>query len=231
MELNKKMIILLITCAVSSIMFCSCGNSGAKTDNATADTIAVASIVLDTTNEVSVKDPLTYDRGVVINGVKWATRNVGKKGAFVANPEEYGNLYTWLEASSACPEGWRLPTREELKMLGDEEEYQGSDPDVGAIYELISKAKVLSKWTTLNGKNGRKFGNDSIGIFLPAAGLRYDGELSDIGTHGHYWSKGSYDNNGLPLGSFPLTINRNKAVVRFQEYYYQISYSIRCVAK
>jgi len=35
------------------------------------------------------------ETGVVINGVKWATRNVDKPGTFVANPEDFGMLYQW----------------------------------------------------------------------------------------------------------------------------------------
>ena len=33
--------------------------------------------------------------GVVINGVRWATRNVDKPGTFAANPEDAGMLYQW----------------------------------------------------------------------------------------------------------------------------------------
>jgi len=32
---------------------------------------------------------------VVINGVKWATSNLGAGGVFCANPEDYGALYQW----------------------------------------------------------------------------------------------------------------------------------------
>ena len=41
------------------------------------------------------------------NGVKWATRNVGEKGKFVSSPKKNGNLYTWDEAQTVCPSGWR----------------------------------------------------------------------------------------------------------------------------
>ena len=49
-------------------------------------------------------------------------------------------------------------------------------------------------WTTLNGVKGdivysKKTGNR---IFLPAAGSRSDGNLSDVGTYGHYWSSSLY---------------------------------------
>ena len=37
----------------------------------------------------------TTDPGVVINGVTWATRNVGMPGTFVASPEDPGMFYQW----------------------------------------------------------------------------------------------------------------------------------------
>ena len=43
----------------------------------------------------TVNDPLTYDEGVIINSIKWATRNVGEHGKFVEKPEDYGGLYQW----------------------------------------------------------------------------------------------------------------------------------------
>jgi len=33
--------------------------------------------------------------GIVINGIKWATRNLAAHGKFVENPEDYGALFQW----------------------------------------------------------------------------------------------------------------------------------------
>lgn len=57
---------------------------------------------------------------VVINGVRWARFNVGERGRFVSREEESGHLYTWIQAKTACPQGWRLPTQSELRLLEDE---------------------------------------------------------------------------------------------------------------
>jgi len=35
------------------------------------------------------------ETGIVINGVKWATRNLASHGKFVENPEDYGALFQW----------------------------------------------------------------------------------------------------------------------------------------
>ena len=80
--------------------------------------------------------------GVVINGVRWATRNVDMPGTFAANPESAGMLFQWnrrqgwaatgnitgwdstyaggtewARANDPCPPGWRVPTNEEFRLL------------------------------------------------------------------------------------------------------------------
>jgi uncharacterized protein (TIGR02145 family) len=37
----------------------------------------------------------TVDEGVVINGIKWATRNLDAHNKFVENPEDYGAYFQW----------------------------------------------------------------------------------------------------------------------------------------
>lgn len=49
---------------------------------------------------------------VNVGGLKWAAKNVG---ATEDNP--YGDLYTYDQALKACPDGWRLPTSDELERL------------------------------------------------------------------------------------------------------------------
>jgi len=143
----------------------------------------------------------TYDKGIVINGVKWATRNVDKPGTFAANPEDAGMLYqwnrkkawattgevgwdtgwedydgitAWEKANDPSPIGWHVPTLDEIKTLFDTD-------------------KVNNEWTSINGINGRKFIDRANGsfIFLPSVCSRSsrDGSiLSDAGLVGSYWS-------------------------------------------
>ncbi len=85
----------------------------------------------------------SQDKGVVINGVKWATCNVDKPGTFVAKPENIGMYYqwnrkvaqvdsknvtndntyptgrTWEKSNDPSPTGWRVPTLEEVQKLFD----------------------------------------------------------------------------------------------------------------
>ncbi|GHT77851.1 hypothetical protein FACS189464_0290 [Bacteroidia bacterium] len=149
------------------------------------------------TCKLSINDPLT-DAGVTINGVKWATRNIDEPGKFAVSAESAGKFYqwnrkkawaatgsvsnwddtdaagdSWETENDPSPEGWRVPTREELESLFD-------------------AAKVSNEWTTQNGPNGRLFTDKATNatLFLPAAGYRYgsDGTLLFAGADGYYWS-------------------------------------------
>jgi uncharacterized protein (TIGR02145 family) len=139
---------------------------------------------------------------VIINGVKWATCNVGAPHTFVQSPTDYGEYYqwnkgttnfllyddyynsgyfnstTWRPANDPSPSGYRVPTLEEIESL-------------------VNTTYVTNEWTTRNGINGRQFTDRTTGksIFLPAAGYRYDhdGVLYGDGGYGRYWSSTQYD--------------------------------------
>ena len=146
---------------------------------------------------------VTVNKGVVINGVCWATRNVDDFRTFASTPESAGKFYqwnrtiayhattpagsvpgwdittptgtTWTAANDPCPNGWRVPTRE----------------------ELISLNSSNSSWVTQNGVIGRRFGTAPNQIFLPAVGYRDNsqyGTLYRVGETGLYWSNTEYTN-------------------------------------
>ncbi len=68
---------------------------------------------------------------------------------------------------------WVMPTYEDMRELFD---------------------NTTSKWTTVNGINGRKFTSKTNGnsIFLPAAGCRNGSSLRDQTSYGRYWSSSVY---------------------------------------
>ena len=151
----------------------------------------------------NVGQDATFDEGVVINGVRWATRNVAGYGRFTRNPHEAGGRFNYIQAQNACPPGWRLPTYEELQSL----------------------ANADSEWMRKNGVRGRFFGTAPNRLFLPAVGM-----VSDRGVESS-WNTGVYlgstqradDENAwvLNFGNTHTIVFLGGRISR---------YSVRCVA-
>ncbi len=166
--------------------------------------------------------PENVEKGVKINGVTWATRNVGEPGKFVANPEDYGNYYSQDESQTVCPVGWRTPTREEFQLL-------------------INANNI---WTSVNGNNGRLFGEGRNSIFLPATGrhvrFRDSGagvDSYDQGRIGRYWSATPQEEYG---GYYNLIIDNHEHYANSWAYVNQnpmkngwnpTDFTVRCVRK
>jgi len=111
----------------------------------------------------------TAEKGVEISGIYWASRNVGEiPGTFAENAESAGGHFSWEEAQEVCPEGWRLPTIEELSAL--------------------KNTRVT--WMRVNDVGGWAFGKGENQIFIPAVG--FENPLTDTmdgkGESGFYWS-------------------------------------------
>ena len=175
------------------------------------------------------KDDSITDKGVVINGVRWATRNVDVPGTFAATPECFGKHFQWnrrrgwsttdvnvieegwdrsipkgtrwYATNDPCPRGWRVPTESELRSLRD----------AGHVFILR------------RGVHGYLFGTPPNQIFLPAAGLRCSfGILSPGHTGGDYWSSTQKDSDlawGLKLTS----------IVDMFQLFRPAGLSVRCV--
>lgn len=135
--------------------------------------------------------------------VKWATCNVG------ANSHDgYGNYYAWGETATKATYDWDTyfdvpPGYEGIKYSGDTvlvPEDDAAHVNWGGSWRMPTEAEwqeLLDNctwtWTTQNGINGYKVTSNKAGytnkfIFLPAAGLRFDSNLEDVGSHGYYWS-------------------------------------------
>lgn len=125
------------------------------------------------TNEIS---------SVVVNGVRVETANVSHIPSKVCDcATAYGSYFTWSTsdtgllngtAATACPAGWRLPTRKEWETIFGNHEGSNSWNSTGWT------------WTTVNSVNGAL--HSTSGLFLPAAG-GYNGSYS--GSGGAYWSR------------------------------------------
>jgi len=156
-------------------------------------------------NSVSGND----ENWVLINGVKWATRNVDKPGTFVANPQDADMFYQWnrkIGWSSTNPmvnsnggTKWNdsYPDGETWEKANDPSPTGYRVPTMVEIALLLDTEKVSREWTEENGVPGYRFTDKTNGnaIFLPAAGYRNysNGTLNYVGTNGYYWSSTQYN--------------------------------------
>jgi uncharacterized protein (TIGR02145 family) len=147
------------------------------------------------------------DKGiVVINGVRWADRNLKRASEFAARPEDYGGYFTWVEARTACPPAWRLPSKSELQTLRD----------------------APTTWGTHNSVFGRFFGVAPYRIFMPVAGYRdMDGALNGAGQYGAYWSDSPYNSSN----AYCMTLGISRVSQSANNYPKQYAFSVRCVAE
>ena len=181
-------------------------------------------------NTMDTPDSDTYDKGVEIGGVVWATRNVAEFGKFAAAPEDAGMFYQWNRKTAwpvtgavsgwdpsqdagtvwepkndPCPAGWQVPTKAQFEALIASHHYA---------------------WEPLFGVNGCKFGNSTHFIFLPAAGnLSFANGAFIVSDFGFYFAKEQTDTQFANFLYFsPITLGisgYNKAA----------GVSIRCVKK
>ncbi len=178
------------------------------------------------------------EAGVVINGVRWATRNVDAAGTFAATPEAPGMFYqwnrntawaatgtvtgwdatndtgaTWAAANDPSPAGWRIPTLAEQQSL-------------------LDGSKVDKAWDDT--KKGYTFTDKTSGasIFLPAVGYRNysDGTLDTAGAIGYYWGSTPSESNA----SYAYYLSFVSFVSGYADWYFcfrSYGYSLRCVAE
>jgi len=98
--------------------------------------------------------PVT-EEGVVINGVRWATRNVGAHGQFVAKPEDYGGYYQWGRRADGYESRTSpaYPTNDKSQENGvvnvSELDAYGQIPTTHAAYgKFVKQAKGSQDWRT-----------------------------------------------------------------------------------
>ncbi|MDR1742401.1 MAG: fibrobacter succinogenes major paralogous domain-containing protein [Dysgonamonadaceae bacterium] len=174
----------------------------------------------------------TTDAGVVINGVTWATRNVGAPGTFALRPENAGMYYQWNRKI-----GWS--NTDPLKGSNGSETWDSTVPEgstwetsndpcpagwrIPTKNEIQSLRDAGSVWTTQNG-GGRIFGTAPNTIFLPAVGFRTpgDGSFSGVGSNGYIWS------NTQSNSSSAYCLGFQSISAYITDYYSRTGFSVRC---
>jgi len=89
--------------------------------------------------------------GVEIDGIVWATSDVGIRGSFIAHSKENGNRYS-TDDYDVCPAGWRLPTKEEFeRLIGNPQEHTSDGVYIGVapnrIFLSFNKRNSVTYWS------------------------------------------------------------------------------------
>jgi uncharacterized protein (TIGR02145 family) len=90
----------------------------------------------------------------------------------------YGRMYTWSAAQNACPEGWHLPSYDEVYIL--------TGPDLSGYTRTADQLRSKVGWIPLNGDDTP--GLDTYGFSASPSGRRISsGQYDALGTEVGYW--------------------------------------------
>lgn len=179
------------------------------------------------------------EKGVIINGVCWATRNVGKPNKFAEKPESAGELYRWNRKIAYSAVGDSVENWDDIRPEGDEWETANDPsprgwriPTMTEFASLLDADKVKSEWITRNGIAGLIFTDLETGniLFIPAIGFRIHidkGKLYDKNLYGHYWSSEQSD----MIYAYGLHFGKTRIDYYYYDLYKMDGRSIRPVAE
>ena len=164
------------------------------------------------------------------SGLLWAECNLG-----ATTPEGYGDYYAWGETTTKETYNWstyiycngsdttmtKYCTKSSYGIDGFTDNKTVLEAMDDATTQVLGNGariptreewdelinNTTSEWTTQNGVAGCKLISTANGrsLFLPAAGLRWDGELRLAGEGGYYWSASLFA--GFPDGAWRFSFN------------------------
>ena len=149
------------------------------------------------------------------------------------NGDTYGALYNWYavdDARNIAPEGWHIPTDEEIKELEMALGMSQSEADVNGWRGTNEGSKLVGRadlWTNGNLENDAEFGTSGFS-FLPG-GYRYcySGAYYNITSYGYFWSATEATESGG--NAWLRTLYYDNAGVNRGYYQKRYGFSVRCV--
>jgi len=129
-----------------------------------------------------------------------------------ANCDKYGRLYDWAAARTACPSGWRLPTRDDWNKLMDfvEDELFQNCEDYWFDWDVATRLKATSGWKP-NGNSNDYNGKDYYGFNAIGGGFCVNCNESSLTAGSGYYSgvELNYKTGGGTPASFNPALNQS----------------------
>ena len=192
--------------------------------------VAAFSLLLASCSEsfTDSRDGQSY--GVVKIGEQtWMAENLNFETAGSFCPEgdsrnckRLGRLYSWAEARSVCPDGWRLPTKEDFEAL------VAATSENAAQSSSQSRAGLALKSSDGWFKKGN--GSDALGFRALPAGYRgADGKFDGIGGYAYFWSV-TEDSENRESNAFYLFLSFSSDAASINAFAKEDYRSVRCVS-
>ena len=138
------------------------------------------------------------------------------------NCKRLGRLYSWAEARSVCPDGWRLPTKEDFEAL------VAATSKEAAQSSSLSRAGAALKASDGWFKKGN--GSDALGFrALPAGYRSADGKFDGIGGYAYFWSA-TEDAENRESNAFYLFLSFSSDAASINTFAKEDYRSVRCVS-
>jgi uncharacterized protein (TIGR02145 family) len=204
------------------------------------DTLGRTATLTITAGELTKTILIQQSAGVVLHGITWARTNVDEPETFAATPDAYGKQYQfnqkiaytiadpvtpqwrtvlnpenntdWLPQNDPCPQGWRLPTYQEIGLLLDINYVDPSYQEANAVGNPVKGMFYGRHHTT-----GKATWSDFNGsIFLPSVPYRHsDGIINSNFVESVYWT-GEQSND-----AFAYCMHKRRSFYSYEEYYWK----------
>ncbi|WP_173468495.1 fibrobacter succinogenes major paralogous domain-containing protein [Fibrobacter succinogenes] len=201
-------------------------------------TLAALTFLLTSCSEsfTDPRDGQSYDV-VKIGSLTWMAENLNYETETSACPDgdsrnckRLGQLYTWVDAKTVCPEGWRLPTNEDFAQILA----QSHDGEPGVVSnETGAKLKSRNGWFK-KGNGTDEFGFNALPAGYRSAVLKADdgtiagGKFDGIGGYAYFWSA-TEDTENSESNAFYLFLSFSSDAASLNAFAKEDFRSVRCV--